>query len=201
MAEARPCGKKGRGLFAARLIRARAWVASFGPTEPVEDQDIEQVQERIGYVLKVQNQGSSWKPIDEDASEAYKAMLANHQCSGPQEANVELVPGDEDEDDNQTFYLRALRDIEPGEEIVYCYSDERCIQNPYLLFAPATSSASAVVKNFLPATGDETLSGEAPQEHSPSESLCVCVFCQFFAAICTRSPETLIPAIEPMSPW
>ena len=90
VAEARPCGKKGRGLFAARLIRARAWVASFGPTEPVEDQDIEQVQERIGYVLKVQNQGSSWKPIDEDASEAYKAMLANHQCSGPQEANVEL---------------------------------------------------------------------------------------------------------------
>lgn len=121
--EIKPCLAnpwKGHGLFAREHIPPGAPVAAFGPTIQIASDRVEAEKERLGWVLTWY--GKSYKLRNTGASATYKAMKANHQCQGAKKANVELE-ADVDENGNFSFYLRATRDIQPGEEIVYCYSD------------------------------------------------------------------------------
>jgi len=96
----------GLGLFATRLIKKRSRIAEYkGPLLPTKEAEI---LERRGnkYLYEI---NSRWT-ID-GSPRSNLARYANHSCN----------PNAEAYDVGHRAFIRATRDIKPGEEIVYHY--------------------------------------------------------------------------------
>lgn len=121
--------RMGLGIFAQRDMTKRCRLRLFGNLRRItHKQNAAMTEEDAACAVQLGTRGNciDWYEMDGPAS------LLNHRCRAP---NVEYAF--EDRDADGTFWIRLLKDVKEGEELVVHYGDsywldrrEKCVCRP-----------------------------------------------------------------------